>query len=90
MFEFRHHIRRALEIVGSQEKLADMTGCSQQQISWLLNTAKKISAEHAVGIERATLGAVQRSELRPDLFPTTATNIPQEGRNHVGQTHPVS
>lgn len=93
MLEFRQHIRRAIEIVGSQEKLAEMAGCSQQQISWLLTTAKKVSAEHAVGIERATNGAVVRSDLRPDLFPILATEFPQEGKAHgyhVCQTHPVS
>ncbi|MFB0692988.1 transcriptional regulator [Agrobacterium pusense] len=69
MSDFRPHIRRAIEVVGSQEKLAEKAGCSQQQISWLLTRAKKISAEHAVCFEQATDGAVTRSDLRPDLFP---------------------
>ncbi len=70
MSDFRPLIRRAIEVAGSQEKLAEKAGCSQQQISWLLTKAKKVSAEHAVGFERATDGAVKRNEFRPDLFPT--------------------
>lgn len=69
MSHFRNHILKAVEIAGSQQKLADMIGCTQQQISYLLG-AKSISAEMAIKIERATGGAISFATLRPDLsFP---------------------
>lgn len=68
MHGFRQHVRRAVELAGSQEKLANGAGVSQQHISYLLNSASQISAESAVGIERATNGAVPRHVLRPDIF----------------------
>ena len=70
-----HHrtlIERAIATCGSQAKLADAIGCSQQQISYLLN-AKRASAEMAVAIEKATGGKIGRAQLRPDLFDTRRT-----------------
>lgn len=67
--KFRAHVRRAIEVKGSQQKLADAAGCSQQQISFLLNDAENISAEMAIKIDLATDGEVRRSDMRPDLFP---------------------
>ncbi len=67
---FRDHVSRAVTLKGSQQKLAEAIGCSQQQISYLLNEADRISVEMAVGIGQATDGAVARHELRPDIFPT--------------------
>lgn len=69
MSDFRALVIQAVELKGSQQKLADALGCSQQQISYLLNEATKISAEMAVGIERATGGEISRQALRPDLYP---------------------
>lgn len=68
MRSFRYHIRRAIKQHGSQAKLAQAAGCSQQQISYLLTDAERISAEMAAAIERATEGHVTRHDLRPDLF----------------------
>ncbi len=67
MADFHHHIRRAIEHCGSQAKLADAMGCSQQQISYLLK-AERISVEMAMAVDRATDGKVDRSMLRPDIF----------------------
>lgn len=68
MADFRSHILRAVELKGSQKKLADAIGCSQQQISYLLHDADRVSVEMAVGIHRATGGLVPREVLRPDIF----------------------
>jgi DNA-binding transcriptional regulator YdaS (Cro superfamily) len=68
MFAFRAHIERAVQIHGSQAKLAEAAGCSQQQISYLLHEADRISAEMAAAIDRATEGKVARQVLRPDIF----------------------
>ncbi|MGA0595423.1 YdaS family helix-turn-helix protein [Enterovirga sp. CN4-39] len=50
----------------SREGLA----CLSKQISKLLNGQRRVSAEAAVAIERATDRIVSRSSLRPDLWPT--------------------
>lgn len=68
MTAFRSHVERAVEIKGSQAKLAADMGCSQQYISWLLKEADQISAEQSIACERATDGQVTRWDLRPDLF----------------------
>lgn len=68
MAEFRRHVEEAVRLKGSQQKLAEAMGCSQQQISYLLHEATRISGEMAAGIERATDGAIPRSVMRPDLF----------------------
>lgn len=65
---FRDHIKRAINLAGSQVKLAEGMGCSQQYISWLLKEATQISGDKAVACERATNGGVSRFDLRPDLF----------------------
>lgn len=67
MSTFQDHVRRAVQITGSQQKLADALGCTQQQISYLLTSAGRISAEMALKIDRATAGEVGFAELRPDL-----------------------
>jgi DNA-binding transcriptional regulator YdaS (Cro superfamily) len=64
-------IRRALKLYGgSQTKLAEAMGCTQQQVWFLLERSKGVSAEMALAVERATGGKVTRKELRPDLFGT--------------------
>jgi DNA-binding transcriptional regulator YdaS (Cro superfamily) len=67
MRSLKDHIETAVLARGSQAKLADAMGCSQQQISYLLK-AKSISAEMAIKIDEATHGEVSRHDLRPDLF----------------------
>lgn len=68
MATFRDHIRRAIELAGSQRALAEKIGLSQQGISYLLNEAPQVSAEIAIAIERATDAQVRRHQLRPDIF----------------------
>lgn len=70
-------IRRAVDAVGTQAKLAEASGIVQQHISRLLNGSRPITAEAAVAIERATGGVVSRHELRPDLWP--APFVTQDG-----------
>ena len=67
---WRDHLRRAIAIVGSQDLLAHAMGCSQAKVSWLLISGKTVTAEDAVVIDRVTGGAVSKSDLRPDLWPS--------------------
>jgi DNA-binding transcriptional regulator YdaS (Cro superfamily) len=71
----REHLEKAVEIVGSQSELArrltDATNRTIRQAhiwNWL-NRDQRVPAEVVIHIERATEGAVSRSELRPDLYP---------------------
>lgn len=61
-------IKRAVDRLGSQAKLASAAGCSQQLISQLLNGDVGITAETAIKIDKATGGAVSKRDLRPDIF----------------------
>jgi DNA-binding transcriptional regulator YdaS (Cro superfamily) len=65
---WKHHLRRAIGLKGSQERLAGAIGCSQSKISWLLVAREEIAVEDALAIERATGGAVSKHDLRPDVF----------------------
>jgi len=61
-------ILKAIEIIGSEAKLARAAGVSQP----VLNVAKqsgKVGPKLALGIHRATGGAVSRSDLCPEYYP---------------------
>ena len=77
MSDFRHLVARAIGLKGSQQKLAEAAGCSQQQISYLMKEAAGISAEMALKVERATDGLISRHDLRPDIYGPAPTH--QEG-----------
>ena len=70
--EVRRLIEAAIVIAGSEQKLGRAAGYTQNAI-WHAKSKGRVSAEMAVGIDRATNGAVSRSRLRPDLFPAQAT-----------------
>lgn len=59
-------IQRALEIVGSQRKLAYECGVSQPAVhKWL--KGGMVSPEYVLPIVNATNGKVKAFEIRPDL-----------------------
>ena len=66
-------MHKAIEIVGSQNKLAKILG-KRQSVIWTWLKRGYISAEYAIPIEQATGGLVTRHELRPDIYP-------EEGKN---------
>ncbi len=68
MSTFKTLVEKAVELKGSQLKLAEAMGCSQQQVSYLLQRAKRVSVEMAIRIDAATCGQVSRADLRPDVF----------------------
>jgi DNA-binding transcriptional regulator YdaS (Cro superfamily) len=59
-------IREAVNIAGTQALLADAAGCSQQTISDIMTGKRRLSAEIAIKISKAT--GVPAHALRPDLF----------------------
>ena len=64
-------IEAAITMAGSEAKLGKLAGFSQNAI-WYAKRNGRCSAELAIGIDRATNGAISRRRLRPDLFPDEA------------------
>ena len=84
---FRVHLQRAIDIAGSQAKLAIRTKeigseIKQQHISYLMREGHKISAEQAMAVDTATNGAVSKHDLRPDIFGPRA----ETASNSAGET----
>lgn len=68
MNDARNLLQKAINKAGSQQALAAAIGVSQQHVSYLMTKARRIPAEIAIAVERATDGEVSRNELRPDIF----------------------
>lgn len=60
-------LERAVELAGSQAKLAAAIGVSQPSIWKMVNQAKRASVDYVLAIEAAT--GVSRHDLRPDIYP---------------------
>lgn len=79
--------------VARQQDLADELGCVQQTISKMLTGELSVSAEFALGIERATGGKITAAALRPDLpwpEPAKADEQAAETRNTEEQAATAS
>lgn len=75
---------RAADIVGSQAALAKALGVTPMAIShW---KSRGVPVPRCKAIEELTHGAVQRHELRPDIFdpPATAAPVSVEEVTHAG------
>lgn len=59
-------LERAIELCGSQAKLAEACGVKQPSI-WQAKDTGRCSAELAMAVEKATDGKVTAAQLRPDL-----------------------
>ena len=59
--------RKAIQLAGSETRLAKAIGFSQHAV-WHARRKGKPSAEMAAAIDRFTEGKVSRRELRPDLW----------------------
>lgn len=67
--ESNHALRRAIEIVGSQAKLAEKINTAQSTVWYWLNRKNgKVPHAFCAAIAKATGNRVTKSELRPDLF----------------------
>lgn len=61
-------LKKAIKIIGSQNKLATLCKVSQQAVAgWI--AWGNVPARHALTIEKATNGQVTRHDLRPDIYP---------------------
>lgn len=61
-------IKRAVEIVGGNARLAAKLHVSAGMVSQWLTGNRPVAAHHCIPIEMETHGAVTRYELRPDVF----------------------
>lgn len=62
------HIKKAVEIIGSQRALADQLGIRPVQVFKWYHGNSAVPAIRCAAIEAATNGAVTRYDLRPDVF----------------------
>ena len=83
-----YSISKAIRYCGSQKKLAKKMGVNPERVSYLLNSARKISLEDAVLIERATDGTVSRYQLLPGLSPALKQQL--DGQLFVMRNLPIS
>ena len=85
-------IQQVVERFGSQSRLAKAVGVSQFAVSKWYRNECQVSPHSAIQIERATNGAITRSDLRPDIFgpldatpgtgPIEPAQLPLHRRNH--------
>ncbi len=64
----KRHVKRAVAIMGSQQRLAAALGCSQQLISALATGERELTLKRAVDIEVVTNGVVTRRDFWPAIF----------------------
>ena len=62
----RQELKRLIKWVGTQTRLAEQLGVSQQVVSSWVKRGR-ISATSATLVERKTAGLFKRSDLRPDV-----------------------
>lgn len=62
------HIKKAVDLVGSQAELARKIKKSPVFVHQMLSNLKRVPAELCGAIESSTDGKVTRYDLRPDVF----------------------
>lgn len=60
-------IKIAIDIVGTQKKLAEACGVSQAAVQKWLHGKSKVAPENVLPLVEATNGAVRAHQIRPDL-----------------------
>ncbi|CDF98643.1 transcriptional regulator [Avibacterium paragallinarum] len=60
-------IKKAINVLGTQQLLAEACGVSQNAVSKWLNGGSAISLENALRIEKATQGKVKAEDISPDF-----------------------
>nr|WP_315384178.1 YdaS family helix-turn-helix protein [uncultured Sphingomonas sp.] len=64
-------LAKAICAAGSQSAFGRWIGRRQSTVNWWLANAKPLPAEHVLLVER--LSGISRSELRPDIYPSSDT-----------------
>jgi DNA-binding transcriptional regulator YdaS (Cro superfamily) len=73
------HFKSLIDRYGGDTQLAKALGCTQNAV-WSARRRKSVSPQMALAIERLTLGEVNRSALRPDVYPPEEYAQPIERR----------
>ncbi len=73
MMNRKQALEKAIELAGSQEKLASMSDYSQAAISKMLNDGMA-SIKAAKAFEEALDGQITRYQFRPDFFGSPPAN----------------
>ena len=68
----------AIQLAGSEEKLADIIGCTQPAINKAKLRDTPIAPEWALSIDARFAPVVTKSHLRPDLWPDKKAAPKQE------------
>lgn len=68
-------IQKAIDIAGSQQKLADLCGVTQPTV-WRWLHGGGIDARYVMKIVSATNGKIKAAEIRPDLAQLLSTHSP--------------
>ncbi|HBR1026801.1 helix-turn-helix domain-containing protein [Klebsiella quasipneumoniae] len=68
-------IQKAIDIAGSQKKLADLCGVAQPTV-WRWLHGGGIDARYVMKIVSATNGKIKAAEIRPDLAQLLSANTP--------------
>ncbi len=68
-------IQKAIDIAGSQKKLADLCGVAQPTV-WRWLHGGGIDARYVMKIVSATNGKIQAAEIRPDLAQLLSAHSP--------------
>ena len=66
--EQREQLQRAINIMGSQAKLAKACNAKQQHVWNWLNRYDNVPVDRAIQIEIATNGQVTKESLNPEFF----------------------
>ncbi|MCT2785241.1 helix-turn-helix domain-containing protein [Klebsiella aerogenes] len=68
-------IQKAIDIAGSQKKLADLCGVAQPTV-WRWLHGGGIDARYVMKIVSATSGKIKAAEIRPDLAQLLSSHSP--------------
>ena len=70
-------IEQAVEIVGSQTKLAEAVHVQQGHVwNWINRSAGRVPGEHCIAISQATEWQIRPHDLRPDIYPHPLDGLP--------------
>jgi DNA-binding transcriptional regulator YdaS (Cro superfamily) len=61
-------LHRAIALFGNPTRLAAAIGTSQHAVWHAFRKRGQVSPQMAIAIDKATKGAVSKSDLRPDIF----------------------
>lgn len=67
-------IKKAADLVGTQQELADKLGIHPSFVSQMISGHRKVPPTLCRRIEMLTRGLVKRAELRPDIFADAEDN----------------